>query len=105
MKPDTMVLLKPKASWYNFSKIKYVQLKDPKYHYRESYYIVKKDPVHEEDITVLTTYESNKITSTIYKIKRNGDLWEKLTNLPTCLLLEGQTGRKPANGDNQRFEQ
>lgn len=72
MKPDTMVLLESKASWYNFSKIKYIDLKDPKYHYRESYYIVIKDPIHEEDITILITYEPNKITSTIYKVKTNG---------------------------------
>ena len=37
----------------------------------ETYYLVIKDPIYEEDITILTTHEPKKITSTIDKIKSN----------------------------------
>ena len=37
----------------------------------ETYYLMIKVPIYEEDITILTTHEPKKITSTIDKIKSN----------------------------------
>lgn len=86
MKTNTTVL-KLKASQSCSGKIKYIALKTQSI-IRETHYVVIKVPVYEKDITILITYECNKINSTMYKIKAIGPLGE--INKSTHLFIIGR---------------